>query len=218
MFLSLNTSMDWIIKSTVKLDAILPIVDQLTNTLDKFKYQNHSGTGGYFTNSSGIRLRRSTRGPGGQQWELHGCREQGFQDLVMALKQKVKDEFNKKFDKDIVLSCVGAWTVKGQEHSYHTLHHHHRRYANRPESAPKGGKNFISVVTYLHVPKRRWDGDGAFYFAQLEDGILVAHHLDPEPGTFVIMPSNMLHGAYPQPAGLRQTLNLDFEWKLDDKE
>jgi len=32
------------------------------------------------------------------------------------------------------------------------------------------------------------------------------------------MPSNMLHGAYPQPAGLRQTLNLDFEWKLDDKE
>jgi len=73
-------------------------------------------------------------------------------------------------------------------------------------------------VTYLHVPKRRWNGDGAFYFAQLEDGILEQRQLDPEPGVFVIMPSNMLHGAYPQPAGLRQTLNLDFEWKLDDKE
>ena len=209
MFLSLNTSMDWIIKSTVKLDAILPIVDQLTNTLDKFKYQHHSETGYYFT--------RSTRGPEGQQWELIGCREQGFQDLVMALKQKVNDEFKKKFDKDIVLRCVGAWTVKGQEHSYHALHYH-KKYANRPESAPKGEKNFISTVTYLHVPKRRWNGDGAFYFAQLEDGILEQRQLDPEPGVFVIMPSNMLHGAYPQPAGLRQTLNLDFEWKLDDKE
>ena len=47
---------------------------------------------------------------------------------------------------------------------------------------------------------------------------LISYHIDPEPGTHVIMPSEMLHGAYPQPAGLRQTLNLDFQWKVDDKE
>ena len=73
-------------------------------------------------------------------------------------------------------------------------------------------RDSISTVAYLHMPERRWDGDGAFYFVK-EDK---SYHIDPEPGTFIIMPSTLLHGAYPQPAGLRQTLNLDFEWKEND--
>lgn len=66
------------------------------------------------------------------------------------------------------------------------------------------------------MPKRRWDGDGAFYFVLQEDENLLSYHIDPEPGTFIIMPSDMLHGAYPQPSGTRQTLNLDFEWRENE--
>ena len=74
----------------------------------------------------------------------------------------------------------------------------------------------ISTVTYLRVPERRWDGDGAFYFVYKKQDELKSYHINPEPGLFIIMPTNLLHGAYPQGPGTRQTLNLDFKIKIYD--
>jgi len=186
-------SMYWIIKSTVKLDGILPIVDNLTNTLDPIDLTEE---------------KRSTQGSGSQQWQLFTVSDNSWMELVEAIKHKIKQEWKKKFNKDILLALKGAWTVKGEEHSYHTLHSH--RKGNTDVSKR------ISTVVYLHMPQRHRDGDGAFYFVTEENSKQVSYHIDPEPGTFIIMPSNILHGSYPQPAGLRQTLNLDFEWKEND--
>ena len=193
MFLSLNTNMDWIIKTTVKLDAILPIVDNLTNTLDAIDLSKEP---------------KSTRGNDSVQWQLISVKDNEWVEIVEAIKIKIKDEWKKKFDQDILLALAGAWTVKGQEHSYHTLHNHQK---NNTDVSKR-----ISTVIYLQMPKKRWNGDGAFYFVIQEKEKLMSYHIDPEPGTYVIMPSDMLHGTYPQPAGLRQTLNLDFQWKEDD--
>jgi len=193
IFLALNTKMQWIIKSSLKLDNILPIVDNLTNTLDPIDLKQE---------------RKSTQGDQSKQWQLIASKNQDWQELVEAIKSMVKYEYKKKFDKDILLACRGAWTVKGNEHSYHTLHSHQK-------DATDVSKR-LSTVAYLHMPTRRWDGDGAFYFVKEENGQHASYHIDPEPGTLIIMPSNMLHGAYPQPAGLRQTLNLDFEWKENE--
>ena len=189
IFLAVNTIMHWIIKSKIELDDILPIVDNLTNTLDAIDLTKEP---------------KSTQGAKSKQWQLLSVKDKDWIDLVEALKIKVKVEWKKKFNHDIMLACRGAWTVQGDEHSYHTLHSH--------QKVGNDVSNRISTVAYLHMPKRRWDGDGAFYFVK-EDK---SYHIDPEPGTFIIMPSKLLHGAYPQPAGLRQTLNLDFEWKDND--
>ena len=185
--------MDWIIKTTVKLDAILPIVDNLTNTLDAIDLSKEP---------------KSTRGNDSVQWQLISVKDNEWVEIVEAIKIKIKDEWKKKFDQDILLALAGAWTVKGQEHSYHTLHNHQK---NNTDVSKR-----ISTVIYLQMPEKRWNGDGAFYFVIQEKEKLISCHIDPEPGTYVIMPSDMLHGAYPQPAGLRQTLNLDFQWKDDD--
>ena len=193
MFLSLNTNMDWIIKTTVKLDAVLPTVDNLTNTLDAIDLSKEP---------------KSTKGNESVQWQLISVKDNEWVELVEAIKIKIKEEWKKKFDQDILLALAGAWTVKGQEHSYHTLHNHLKGNTDVSKR--------ISTVIYLQMPEKRWNGDGAFYFVIHEKEKLISYHIDPEPGTYVIMPSDMLHGAYPQPAGLRQTLNLDFQWKDDD--
>ena len=181
--------MHWIIKSKILLDDILPIVDSLTNTLDAIDLTKEP---------------KSTQGAKSKQWQLISVKDKDWIDLVEAVKIKVKAEWKKKFDQDILLACRGAWTVQGDEYSYHTLHSH--------QTVGNDASKRISTVAYLHMPERRWDGDGAFYFVK-EDK---SYHIDPEPGTFIIMPSTLLHGAYPQPAGLRQTLNLDFAWKEND--
>ena len=180
----------WIIKEKLDLESILPVVDNLTDTLTELDLGKNT---------------RSTQGPASQQWELIGCTENNWLDLMQEMKEKIKVLYKEKFDKDILLACIGAWTVKGQEYSYHTLHSHQKKGADVSKR--------ISTVTYLRMPEKRWAGDGAFYFVENKDDTLTTYHIDPEIGTFIIMPSNLLHGAYPQPAGTRQTLNLDFELK-----
>ena len=98
-----------------------------------------------------------------------------------------------------------AWTVIGEEGSYHTIHDH--------------GPNAVCSVTYLEVPERSKDNDkaGQIYFVLQSDPYHpltpVKHkvvHITPKPGMIVIFPSWILHGVYPQGPGIRQTLNVDF--------
>jgi len=184
---------NWIIKSKIQLDEILPVIDQFTDQDNEIDLSTNL---------------RSTKGKNSRQWQLFNKDSDEWVSLVQALKDKCKLEWKERFDEDIKLACVGAWTVKGEEYSYHTLHSHQKGNTDVSKR--------ISTVAYLRTPKRRWDGDGAFYFVLQEGENLLSYHIDPEPGTFIIMPSDMLHGAYPQPSGTRQTLNLDFEWRENE--
>ena len=118
------------------------------------------------------------------------------------------------------LHACSAWTVIGEEGSYHTIHEH--------------GPMNISTVTYLKVPQQKRTLEdlqnltpsttppveataGQIYFVM--DGapynpLSTPHyrlfHITPQEGMIVIFPSWMLHGVYPQGPGIRQTLNIDF--------
>lgn len=100
-----------------------------------------------------------------------------------------------------------AWTVKGEEGSYHTIHEH--------------GPNSVSTILYTAVPPRAEDDipytNGSTYFVM--DGSAYSDlsipacrvmHVTPKEGMLVIFPSYILHGVYPQGPGLRQTLNIDY--------
>ena len=112
----------------------------------------------------------------------------------------------------IKLHACSAWTVLGDEGSYHTIHDH-------------GPMNVCSVL-YLEVPEPQevenehdlWkDKSGQIYFVMHGSSYnnlgvpnFRVFHVSPKKGMLVIFPSWMLHGVYPQGPGLRQTLNIDF--------
>jgi hypothetical protein len=114
------------------------------------------------------------------------------------IENLIKKNLNKNFNIDCSLKLMSAWTVLGEENSYHTVHNHNKK-----------NLNYISTVTYLNVPKK--DKGLFYYFFQDKEDL---HHriIDPCKNMIIIMPSWIYHGVYPQGKGLRQTLNLDFEY------
>lgn len=103
------------------------------------------------------------------------------------------------------LNANRAWTVIGEEGSYHTLHDH--------------GPNAVCTITYLDVPENQSEADreGQVFFVLQSDPYHplapVKHkvvHVTPKPGMLIIFPSWLLHGVYPQGAGIRQTVNIDL--------
>lgn len=126
----------------------------------------------------------------------------------------VRDQFTSIVQREVVyhglmpmnwkeLYACSAWTVTGQEGSYHTVHEH--------------GPMNICSVTYLKVPEQQESPAGQIYFVMHADGYNPLStpayrvlHVQPQEGMIVIFPSWTLHGVYPQGPGLRQTLNIDF--------
>lgn len=98
-----------------------------------------------------------------------------------------------------------AWSMVGDEGSYQTIHQH--------------GLGHICTVTYLDVPEFDPQSRGGYIYFVLhaepfnEFSQPVTRYLNirPEAGMSIIFPSWMLHGVYPQPPGLRRTLNIDFK-------
>jgi mRNA degradation ribonuclease J1/J2 len=94
---------------------------------------------------------------------------------------------NKKLD------LKNAWTVYGQEGTYHTIHRH--------ASTDK----FICTVLFLDTSGVSTP-NGDFY-AVLNNTV---YQYSPRKGDLLIFSSDVCHGTYPQVKGLRHTLNLDF--------
>lgn len=130
----------------------------------------------------------------------------------------IKEKYSSIIQKELVhhgifphiwtrLYAKSAWTVKGEEGSWHTIHEH--------------GPNSISTIIYTAIPKRNLNDppytSGSVYFVM--DGSCYSEtsvpatrvmHINPNEGMLIIFPSYMLHGVYPQGPGLRQTLNIDY--------
>lgn len=102
------------------------------------------------------------------------------------------------------LGVHSAWTISGNEGSYHTVHEH--------------GYNNICSVIYLEVPPPgEHRPDGQIYFIMNGEGYNELSRptfrvlpIQPHKGMMVIFPSWLLHGVYPQGPGVRQTLNIDY--------
>ena len=107
------------------------------------------------------------------------------------------------------LTANRAWTVIGEQGSYHTIHDH--------------GPNSVCTITYLDVPENQDESnrEGQVYFVLQSDPyhpLSPVHHkvvhITPKAGMLVIFPSWLLHGVYPQGEGIRQTVNVDLVGNL----
>ena len=143
---------------------------------------------------------KSTRGFSSEQYDLFNNKEQ-FKVVIEEVKNELK-----KINKDINYNLVAAWTVIGKENSYHTVHRHNNSNVNH-----------VATVLYLSVPKSNMHQTGDFYYF-INDNYnnISCKIVTPKKGTLIIMPIDLLHGSYPQSAGIRQTLNMDFEMVKKD--
>jgi len=120
---------------------------------------------------------------------------------------KSSDLFDEEIKEYIDLNCMNAWSVIGEENSYHTVHDH-------------GGHCYgISTVFYLEVPETNVEDDpeNNIFLAMSTGPKNFVYHVDgsyleinPEVGKLLIFPSWLLHGTYPQTKGIRQTFNIDY--------
>lgn len=111
---------------------------------------------------------------------------------------------------DIQLCQSTAWTVIGEEGSYHTIHTH--------SDGITGG---VSVVLYLNVPESEDEESNSIFLVLhtdpsnyfIERGCPGVCHIKTEVGKVLIFPYHIPHGTYPQTKGIRQTFNIDYVFK-----
>jgi len=139
---------------------------------------------------------KSTRGFNSTQFDLYEQRSQ-FEEVINMVKYELCKLDLKSYN------LLSAWTVIGKENGYHMVHNHNMV-----------AQDHVSTVLYLKMPKKSNMHQSSRFYYFLNDGNKINyHHFLPVEGNLVIMPVHILHGAYPQAKGIRQTLNLDFEIK-----
>ena len=164
--------MSYLTHEKINIDKLLPLIDKLQG--EPVDLSN-----------------RSSRGEKSIQYNLFNYIE-NFKEAINLVVDNLSK--NKKY------KLLSAWTVIGEEDSYHLVHKHN------------GYKNHIATVLYLKVPKKQFHKSGDFYyFFKDKNGNIKKETISPEVGSLIVMPINTYHGAYPQGEGIRQTLNLDFE-------
>tara|TARA_R100001163_G_scaffold18893_3_gene16682 strand:+ start:2724 stop:3287 length:564 start_codon:yes stop_codon:yes gene_type:complete len=181
----------WIIKTDLDVKKIDKIVGEYIKSLNPDKHKFISTAGKQSTQYNIFNFIRNNKD------------FQYIYDVVLSsVRQVLKG-------KDINL--LNAWTVLGQEGGYHVVHSH-------DPNRPFGEDQKIATVLYLNTtPKSKWqsineDEAGHFYALYYREGKIKYWTYEPKKGDLLIFPSNMFHGAYPQPKGLRQTLNMDFQF------
>jgi len=116
-------------------------------------------------------------------------------DFVLIEKKKelrsIVEIYERLLSKQLDLH--NAWTVYGEEGTYHTLHRH--------SIVP----DFICTVLFLETQGVSAP-NGDFYAVLNNEG----YQFTPRKGDILFFSSDVFHGTYPQVKGLRHTLNMDF--------
>jgi len=94
---------------------------------------------------------------------------------------------------NLKLKLQNAWTIYGEEGTYHTIHRHSQE------------SKYICTVLFLDTSGVSTP-NGDFYAVVHNQ----PYQYSPKKGDLLIFSSDVCHGTYPQSKGLRQTLNLDF--------
>lgn len=139
-----------------------------------------------------------------------------YEDIEERFRKGIYERLKKasllRTNQDIQLYQDSAWTVVGEEGSYHTIHQH-------SDGSMKG----ISVVLYLNVPK--YDRKNCIFLVIhsnppskfIKSGCPSVYHIDPKVGKVLIFPYHILHGTYPQTKGIRQTFNIDYSFSIESE-
>lgn len=174
--------MDLLFSKFETTDKFKTVVDKLVNNTDPINF-----------------LTKSTRGEKSRQYDLLKFfnLEENFTCMVNQVKQKTFECLKNNFTDNKIknLKVINCWVVYGEKGSYHIVHRH-----NNPNV------QHIATVTYLKIPVLKKDREGNFFYIFNDE----VYEFSPVESQIVIMPIWLLHGTYPQPEGLRQTLNIDF--------
>ena len=143
--------------------------------------------------------------PNGNLFVISSKKIKKFKKLYSG---SIKSIFVKNKKENIDLKHDNAWSVIGEENSYHTMHYHN-----------EGTFNGISTLVYLEVPETNVEDEP-------ENNLFLATdvspknscyyenssylNINPEVGKLLIFPDWVLHGTYPQTKGIRQTFNIDY--------
>lgn len=128
---------------------------------------------------------------------------------------KASDLFDKRREERTNLVPTGAWSVIGEENSYHMVHCH-----------GEGNFDGISTLLYLEVPDTNIEDEpenNIFLITNIGPKNPYYHknspcqEINPEVGKLLIFPSWVLHGTYPQTKGIRQTFNIDYRIRLEEE-
>jgi len=134
--------------------------------------------------------------------------EQEYKKQILN-RIKSADLFDEKKKEDIDLNHLNAWSVIGEENSYHGVHFHNG-----------GDFDGISTLVYLEVPETniKYEPENNIFLVT-DVGSKNPYYckntsfldINPEVGKLLIFPDWVPHGTYPQTKGIRQTFNIDYE-------
>jgi len=160
--------------------------------------------------------RLSTAGKGSIQYWIknHYGDKKMFQKISYKLENKILNLLKKtnilKDDIEITILPKNSWTIVGKENGYHTTHCH-----------TDGSVFGLSCVIYTKVEyEEEYDGKGGdIYFIMNADCASSHtfqtkkqyHIFTPTKNKMFLFPGWLLHGTYPQPKGIRQTFNYEFD-------
>jgi len=193
---------DWIIIERYNIRDVSFLKSSVDSIIDEYKI------------TSSI-LNKSTKGINAEQYNLlpylHHDAQYGI-PLINHVKNMVQTTL-----KRTVKQLKAAWTVRGYENSFHTMHNHNPKYITNIGINVNGSNTQspygVSTVTYLDVPCNIEPHRTGDFYAILQDrnneNFNFVH--SPKIGDVLIFPIWVYHGSVPQSNGLRQTLSLDFE-------
>jgi hypothetical protein len=205
----IETGINWVIEDSLNPDLLDEIKNFFKNHLN-FLYKDKEGY--------------STTGDSAEQYWIAklGSKTFHYNNLEYHnLEKKFKKEIYKRLqssylliNEDIGIIQSNAWTVIGEEGSYHTIHNH-----------SDGNLNGIVVVLYLEVPKKVKKYDNSIFLILhtdpsnpfISNSAPRFYHVSPKVGTLLIFPNHIIHGTYPQTKGIRQTFNVDYVFTVKSK-
>lgn len=195
----------WLIEDQLNTELLNEIKDFFKNHLE-FLYKDKEGY--------------STTGNNAEQYWIEKRGEkhlyysnQEYQNIEKKFRKEIHGRLKKASllrTEEIELKQNTAWTVVGEEGSYHTVHTHSDSrmngivnvlYLNVPDSESAGESNSIFLV--LHA-----DPSGHF----INQSCSSVFHINPKVGKLLIFPNHIPHGTYPQSKGIRQTFNIDYHF------
>lgn len=200
----------WLIKDQLNSELLNEIKDFFDNHLE-FLYKDKEGY--------------STTGNNAEQYWIEkkgktefNYKNQEYENIEKKFKKEIYGRLKAASllrNEEIKLEQKTAWTVIGEEGSYHTIHIH----ANSRNDG-------VSTVLYLNVPESKSDDPSNSIFLVLHtdpsnhftsQSCPSTHHVKPEVGTLLIFPHYIPHGTYPQTKGIRQTFNVDYTFEFKSK-
>ena len=155
----------------------------------------------------------STTGKGSEQYFVkdHAGDQKTYQKITKELDNKILNLLKKTelLKDDMYVTPKNSWTIIGKENGYHTIHCH-----------TEGSVFGISCVIYTRVEYEEVvEREGDIYFVMNAD--CSSSHtfhtkkqceiFTPTKNKMLLFPGWLLHGTYPQPKGIRQTFNYEFE-------